>query len=111
MMAKSTDTDDQELLRSINVTAFFGVPHDGMEISHLIPMVGDGPNRPLIEAIGRVNSQVLIHQKREFASVLKPYALKIFCFFETRKSHTAHKVGWPYIHFRVSHSRYLLTEV
>jgi hypothetical protein len=72
---------------------FFGVPHDGMDISSLIPMVGDGPNRFLIESIGRVNSQILSIQQREFHKALGGKGdSKIFCFFETVESPTAIQV-------------------
>lgn len=91
-LAKSEDMEDHELLSSVRGIAFFGVPHDGMEISHLIPMVGEGPNRPLIDAISRVNSQALANQKREFTSALKSHPLKMVCFYETRTSPTARKV-------------------
>jgi hypothetical protein len=46
---------------------FFGVPHGGVDINSLIPMVEDGPNRYLIESIGRSDSQT---QQREFYKAL-----------------------------------------
>lgn len=73
--------------------AFFGVPHNGIDISSLIPIVGDGRNRFLLESIGSVNSQVLNIQQREFLEALgeedKP---EIICFYETRESPTALQV-------------------
>lgn len=38
---------------------FFEVPNDGMSIESLIPMVGDQPNRFLLESISSINPQVL----------------------------------------------------
>jgi hypothetical protein len=64
-----------------------------MDISSLIPMVGDGPNRFLIESIGRVNSQILSMQQREFHKALGGKGdSEIFCFFETVESPTAIQV-------------------
>ena len=72
---------------------FFGVPHDGMDISSLIPMAGDGPNRFLLESIGRVNSQVLSAQQREFQTALGGEGdSEVFCFYETLMSPTAQQV-------------------
>lgn len=73
---------------------FFGVPHDGMDITSLIPMAGDGPNRSLIESIGRVNSQVLSVQQREFQTALGAEGdSEVFCFYETLMSPTARRVS------------------
>ncbi len=72
---------------------FFGVPNDGMDIESLIPMVGDQPNRFLLESLNAINSQILRLQRRSFAKVLSQTALEIFCFFETSLSSTAAKVG------------------
>jgi len=64
-----------------------------MDISSLIPMVGDGPNRFLLESIQATNSQILSIQQREFPKVFgdggKP---EVFCFYETRMSPTAELV-------------------
>lgn len=35
-----------------------------MDINSLIPMVGDGPNRFLIQSIGRISSQILSIQQK-----------------------------------------------
>lgn len=64
-----------------------------MDISSLIPMVGNGPNRFLLESIQGTNSQILSIQQREFPNVFgdkgKP---EVFCFYETRLSPTAELV-------------------
>ena len=72
---------------------FFGVPHDGMDISSLVPMVGDGPNRFLLESIGSINSQILSIQQREFHKALGGEGeSEVVCFYETLKSPTAIQV-------------------
>ncbi|KAH8694740.1 hypothetical protein BGZ61DRAFT_532780 [Ilyonectria robusta] len=58
-MSRSKNEADTTLVRAVYGIVFFGVPHDGMDISSLIPMVGNGPNRPLIESIDRFNSMIL----------------------------------------------------
>ncbi|KAF2193038.1 hypothetical protein K469DRAFT_551882 [Zopfia rhizophila CBS 207.26] len=89
-LSKSRKEDDQKIVRAVYGIVFFGVPHDGMDISSLIPMVGDGPNRFLIESIGRVNSQILSIQQREFHTALGDEGdTEIFCFYETAESPTA----------------------
>ena len=92
-MSKSKNEDDLKLVKATYGIVFFGVPHDGMDISSLIPMVRDGPNRFLIESISHVNSQILSIQQREFHAALGDQGdSEIFCFYETEKSPTAHKV-------------------
>ena len=57
-------------------------------------MVGDGPNRFLLESIGGDNSQVLSTQRREFLPALGGKGeTEIFSFYETVKSPTAEKVS------------------
>ncbi|KAJ9129772.1 hypothetical protein NKR23_g12464, partial [Pleurostoma richardsiae] len=56
-LSKSTREEDKNLIRAVYGIAFFGVRHDGMDISTLRSMVGDGPNRFLLESIGHINSQ------------------------------------------------------
>lgn len=93
-LAKSKNEDDLRLVQAIYGIVFFGVPHDGMDTSSLIPMVGDGPNRFLLESISRINSQILSIQQREFHKALgKEGGSEVVCFYETLESPTA-KV-WP----------------
>ncbi|KAL7795561.1 ankyrin repeat-containing domain protein [Trichoderma afarasin] len=89
-LSKSIDDVDQRLRGAIYGIAFFGVPHDGMDIRSLIPMAGDRPNRFLLESIGYDNSQILSIQKREFAEALGGRGeFEIISFYETRLSPTA----------------------
>jgi len=65
-----------------------------MDTSSLILMVGDGPNRFLIESISRINSQILSIQQREFHKALgEEVGSEVVCFFETLESPTAQV--WP----------------
>ncbi|PTB60145.1 hypothetical protein M431DRAFT_476679 [Trichoderma harzianum CBS 226.95] len=92
---KSKDEEDLKLLRAVYGIAFFGVPHDGMDISSLIAMVENGPNRFLLESIGLFSSQILSVQHREFLEALGTRESKIICFYETRMSPTAIKFQNP----------------
>ncbi|KAM0259327.1 hypothetical protein ACHAQJ_003358 [Trichoderma viride] len=89
-LSRSINPDDKKLIRAVYGVVFFGTPHDGMDISSLIPMVGDGPNRFLIESIGRINSQILSVQQRDFHNALGDQGgSEVFCFYETEESPTA----------------------
>ena len=72
---------------------FFGVPNDGMDIESLIPMVGDQPNRSLLESLSAMNTQILGLQRRHFSRILSRGNLEMFCFFETELSPTAAQVS------------------
>lgn len=64
-----------------------------MDISCLVAMVGDKPNRFLIESISRDNPQVLREQRRQFDTALGHEGdSEIIRFYETEKSPTAQKV-------------------
>ncbi|KAK3371035.1 hypothetical protein B0T24DRAFT_304761 [Lasiosphaeria ovina] len=89
-LSKSKKEDDRQLVRAVYGIVFFGVPHDGMDTSSLIPMVGDGPNRPLVDSISRINSQILSIQQQEFHTALGSEGnSEIVCFYETVESPTA----------------------
>ncbi|UKZ83246.1 hypothetical protein TrVFT333_011053 [Trichoderma virens FT-333] len=91
-LSRSTIPDDQKLIRAVYGVIFFGTPHDGMDISSLIPMVGDGPNRFLIESISRINSQIISIQQRDFHYALGEKGnSEVFCFYETLESPTAQR--------------------
>ncbi|RKL14277.1 hypothetical protein BFJ68_g6670 [Fusarium oxysporum] len=92
IVKQSKNEDDLKLVKATYGIVFFGVPHDGMAISSLIPMVMDGPNRFLIESIGHVNPQILSIQQREFHAALGEEGdSEIVCFYETEKSPTGRK--------------------
>jgi len=90
-MTESNSELDQA--RRIVGVLFFGVPNDGMDITSLIPMVNDQPNRALLESLNAINSQVLRLQGRSFAKLLDQTALNLFCFYETKLSPIAARVS------------------
>ncbi|KAH6970751.1 hypothetical protein BKA56DRAFT_559223 [Ilyonectria sp. MPI-CAGE-AT-0026] len=91
-LSLSKSVGDKKLLQRVYGIAFFGVPHHGMDISSLIPMVGDSPNRFLLESMNNINSQILDTQRRQFHTALGQEGdSEIVCFYETLKSPTAKK--------------------
>lgn len=72
--------------------AFFGVPNHGMDIGSLKAVVGDQPNRQLLETIGN-NSDYLEQQHRKFQIMLGNGNPPIVSFYETLKSPTAERVS------------------
>ncbi len=64
-----------------------------MDISSLIPVAEDGPNRFLLESIGNASSQVLETQQRAFNTALGGEGeSEVVCFYETLRSPTAVQV-------------------
>lgn len=89
-LSKSKKDEDLKLLRAVYGIVFFGVPHEGMDISSLIPMVGVDRNVSLIHSIDRLNSHILNIQQREFHLALGEKGdCEIVCFYETLESPTA----------------------
>ncbi|KAH8882196.1 hypothetical protein GQ53DRAFT_666276 [Thozetella sp. PMI_491] len=88
-MYRSKSEKLKTTLHSIYGAIFFGVPNDGLDIAALRPMVGDGPNRPFLESLGHVNSDVLRSQNREFLETFDTEnGPEIYCFYETSMSRT-----------------------
>ncbi|KAK4080787.1 hypothetical protein Trihar35433_1892 [Trichoderma harzianum] len=88
-LSKSSSQEDQKLFRAIYGIVFFGVPHNGMDIESLIPMVDDGPNFPLVKSIG-TTSPVLDQLQEDFHPALgREGDREIVCFYETAESPTA----------------------
>lgn len=64
-----------------------------MDIASLIPMVGDGPNRSLVESIGASYS-ILDDLELNFHPSLGDQGEKeVTCFYETEQSPTARQVS------------------
>jgi hypothetical protein len=93
-LAKSPSQDDQSLFRAIYGIVFFGVPHGGMDIASLIPMVDEGPNRPLIESIGASSSALDDLQQTFHPSLGGQGQKEVICFYETELSPTAREVSF-----------------
>ncbi|KAI1013658.1 hypothetical protein LB503_010485 [Fusarium chuoi] len=79
---------DFPILNAISGFAFFGVPHRGLEVECLIPLVKDNPNRALLESLNK-NSSLLDHLQNDFSKISKARGLSVVSFYETEKSPTA----------------------
>lgn len=87
------DEEDASILNSISGFLFFGVPHQGMAIESLVPLVQDNPNRSLLESLNK-NSALLRRLEKEFSNAFGARC-PIVSFYETEKSPTAVEVsGW-----------------
>ncbi|KAL7917378.1 hypothetical protein ACQKWADRAFT_324692 [Trichoderma austrokoningii] len=90
ILSKSQRDADIKLIQAVYGIVFFGVPNHGMDITSLVLMAGDGPNRFLIESINFHNSQILDILHRDFQVALgKQGESEIVCFYETERSPTA----------------------
>ncbi|OHE90838.1 hypothetical protein CORC01_13860 [Colletotrichum orchidophilum] len=91
-MSKSDNELDSRIVRAVYGIAFFGVPHLGMEIGSLIPMVGDGPNLPLLQSLDRIKSQIPSVGESDLPTALGGKGdSEIVYFYETLMSPTAQK--------------------
>ncbi len=68
-----------------------------MDIESLIPIVGDQPNRSLLESLSAINSQILRLQKKDFSSFLNQMKFELFYFYETKLSLTAARVSYSHL--------------
>ncbi|KAF5695157.1 ankyrin protein 3 [Fusarium denticulatum] len=76
------------ILNAVSGFAFFGVPHRGLEVKCLVPLVKDNPNRALLESLNK-NSPLLDHPQSDFGKISKARGLSVVSFYETEKSPTA----------------------
>ncbi|KAF5600613.1 ankyrin protein 3 [Fusarium pseudoanthophilum] len=79
---------DFPILNAVSGFAFFGVPHRGLEVKCLVPLVKDNPNRALLESLNK-NSSLLDHLQSDFGKISKARGISVVSFYETEKSPTA----------------------
>jgi len=89
---KDGDKSDQANLKATYAILFFGVPNQGMEIKSFVAMVGDQPNRYLVETLGKV-SEVLRDQWEKFPKIFDFRDSVIISFYETEMSQTVQEVS------------------
>jgi hypothetical protein len=103
------DDLDKANLKATYGALFFGVPSQGMDISSLLPMVGDQPNRYFLESLNR-DSEILQEQRTKFPEAFNFRDSEVISFFETQASPTAERVSWlnspyPNPHTKIIFSR------
>lgn len=86
------DEEDVSILNCISGFLFFGVPHQGMAIESLVPLVQDNPNRSLLESLNE-NSALLQRLEKEFSNAFGAICPQIVSFYETERSPTAVEVS------------------
>lgn len=89
-MLRGDDVDRRNRL-SIYGILLFGVPNQGMSMESLVPMVGNQPNRFLLETL-RAESEVLQEQTSLFLEAFQFPDSEILCCYETMRSPTAQQV-------------------
>ncbi|KAJ4856068.1 ankyrin repeats (3 copies) domain-containing protein [Trichoderma breve] len=87
-LKEELDEKDASILKSTSGFLFFGVPHQGMAIESLVPLVKDNPNRSLLESLNK-NSALLQRLEKDFSNVFGTKRLRIVSFYETENSPTA----------------------
>ena len=90
-MLSRGDEIDKRQMQSIMGLIFFGVPNRGMDIESLRAIVGDQPNRYILESIGQC-SDLLREQDLRFGLDFHYKDSPVFSFYETKTSPTALKV-------------------
>lgn len=78
--------EEKDILNSVKGLAFFGVPHKGMEISHLLAMVAKQPNEDLISRTLSTDSKLLSDLDQQFANIALRLNDNIKVFYETAES-------------------------
>jgi hypothetical protein len=87
------DEKGASILNSTSGFLFFGVPHQGMAIESLVPLVKDQPNRSLLESLNK-NSALLQRLEKEFSEAFGARCPQIVSFYETERSPTAVQVSY-----------------
>ncbi|KAL6412562.1 hypothetical protein AUP68_03765 [Ilyonectria robusta] len=88
-MLKSDEESENLAAEAVRGLVFFGVPHRGMDIKSLIPMVTGNPNEELIQSL---NKYKVDDKKYEaFPAGLGEGKPEVIYFYETSKSSTAVK--------------------
>lgn len=74
------------LFEMVRAVIFFGVPHKGMEISHLLSMVDGQPNERIVEDLGPASTYLRVLEDQ--FSGLARQSVRVFSVFETKLSST-----------------------
>ncbi|KAK5995239.1 Serine/threonine-protein phosphatase 6 regulatory ankyrin repeat subunit B [Cladobotryum mycophilum] len=91
-LTEEMDEEDAPILDCVSGFLFFGVPHQGMAIHSIVPLVQDNPNRSLLESLS-TNSALLPRLEKEFNTAFSVRCPRIIAFYETESSPTAEERG------------------
>lgn len=81
------------LFEMVRAVIFFGVPHKGMEISHLRSMVDGQPNGRIVEDLGPASTYLRVLDDQ--FSGLARQSVRVFSVFETKRSPTVRVLPIP----------------
>jgi hypothetical protein len=76
------------ILEKIKGFFFFGVPHLGMEMSHLLTIVKDQPNEPLVRALSHEDGYLLLLDE-QFRGISVFSKVRTISAYETKLSRSA----------------------
>jgi hypothetical protein len=79
---------EELILEKIKGFFFFGVPHLGMEMSHLLAIVKDQPNEPLVRALSHEDGYLLLLDE-QFRGISVFSKVRIVSAYETKLSRSA----------------------
>lgn len=88
LLAHEANDEDKTILESVKGLVFFGVPHRGMEISHLLAMVTKQPNEDLISRTLSPDSNLLPELHKQFSQIAMRFHQNIRFVYETAESQT-----------------------
>ena len=86
LLVQEGHDEGEDILNSVKALVFFGVPHKGMEISHLLAMVAKQPNQDLISRTLSADSKLLSELDEQFANIALRLNNNIRVVYETAES-------------------------
>ena len=86
LLVQKGRSEEKDILNSVKGLVFFGVPHKGMEISHLLAMVAKQPNEDLISRTLSADSKLLSELDEQFADIALRLNDNIRVVYETAES-------------------------
>jgi hypothetical protein len=85
--AANSGKEESIVLNNIRMIFFFGVPNQGMYMSHLLPMAGSQPNEQLIRDLSR-DSEYLSRLDIQFSGLAVFRTVRFVSIYETKRSRT-----------------------
>ena len=86
LLADGSTDEEKTILESLTGMVFFGVPHKGMKVSHLLAMVAKQPNEDLISRTLSPDSPLLPELDKEFLNIALRINHNIKYVYETAES-------------------------
>ena len=97
VMVLEGNDEEKAILDSVKGLVFFGVPHRGMEISHLLAMVAKQPNEDLISRTLSPDSALLPQLHEQFSEIAMRVNQDTRFVYETAKSQTTEARHSPFL--------------